>query len=617
MTAMRDWRPWLIFVIAAPVYGAVAAQWLQLNRITGDEPHYLIAAHALAYDASLDVKPVYGHGPWAEFGVPEPPHVAAIGASLISTHGLALPVLLALPYRLAGVLGAKLMLCIATALLVARFPSILARMTGERTWSLAVAATLALSLPYTMAAGQIYPDLLTGLICVWLIDDLAIGFAGAGSSAWRMLRYALMAGALPWLHQRHVLIAVIFATAFALRVAHDRGYGRQASRGLRTSTAVLALVLLFALVALNVAFISRLLGAQLGAQLPAFLGWYSVMIVTGLHLDQVNGLFFQNPVLFGGLLGLPRFARSAPLLTLLWIIVCAALLFPVAAFTIGYGGWAPAGRYGWDVAPLWILPLGAFVGWVLRQRGGRAVLATLLIAALLLQAAFAERWVRVFEFLLPGDRNQALWTHNSLFGRLRYFLPHFRSPERMFTWAPNWVWMIFAFACVALGTRLRGALRPPLFAAAALAVGAAAVLLTWPRTYDAVTLAGVELGGEVGKIEASGRAAHETVDPQGYLFVGPYLSLDPGCYRVTVAYDAETPAATPPTWDVIVFHPGPANLVQIEKGVLASSGAHQLQHGFAVQPGNHVEGLQFRVRYPGKGVVRVNQVTFEAAVPCE
>src|SRR5262249_806771 len=103
----------------------------------------------------------------------------------------------------------------------------------------------------------------------------------------------------------------------------------------------------------------------------------------------------------------------------------------------------------------------------------------------------------------------------------------------------------------------------------------------------------------------------------GYLFVGPFLSLDPGCYRVTVAYDAETPAATPPTWDVIVFHPGPANLLQIEKGQLASSGEHQLQHGFAVQPGNHVEGLHFRVRYPGKGLVRVNTVSFEAGVAWE
>src|SRR5262249_23022007 len=205
---------------------------------------------------------------------------------------------------------------------------------------------------------------------VWLIDDLAIGFAGAGSSAWRMLRYALMAGALPLLHQRHVFIAVIFATAFALRVAHGRGYRRPARRRLRTTTAVLAPVLLLALVALNVAFISRLLGAQLGAQLPAFLGWYSVMIVTGLHLDQVNGLFFQNPVLFGGLLGLPRFARSAPLLTLLWIIVCAPLLFPVPPFTIGYRAPPPAPRHRRGGAPLWGPPLRAFLGWGPPPRGG-------------------------------------------------------------------------------------------------------------------------------------------------------------------------------------------------------------------------------------------------------
>src|SRR5262249_49089464 len=158
--------------------------------------------------------------------------------------------------------------------------------------------------------------------------------------------YALMAGALPWLHQRHMPVAFVFALAFAVRVAHDlRPDARPLQlRALPTRGALVALALLLALVAFNVAFVSRLLGAQLGDQRPSFLGWYSVMIVLGLHLDQLHGVFFQNPLWFGGLLGLPRFARTTPLLALVWLVVYALLLAPVAAFTIGYGGWSPAGR---------------------------------------------------------------------------------------------------------------------------------------------------------------------------------------------------------------------------------------------------------------------------------
>ena len=42
-----------------------------------------------------------------------------------------------------------------------------------------------------------------------------------------------------------------------------------------------------------------------------------------------------------------------------------------------------------------------------------------------------------------------------------------------------------------------------------------------------------------------------------------------------------------------------------------------LRHSFAVPPGAHIEGLQLRIWFAGKGYVRIDGVTFEAGMPCE
>src|SRR5215475_5244995 len=60
----------IVAAVAAIAYLAIAIFWLErgMNVITGDEPHYLVVAHALVYNHSLDLRPVYGRGPWAGLG---------------------------------------------------------------------------------------------------------------------------------------------------------------------------------------------------------------------------------------------------------------------------------------------------------------------------------------------------------------------------------------------------------------------------------------------------------------------------------------------------------------------------------------------------------------------
>jgi hypothetical protein len=610
----------LVFLIAVSAYAAIGAYGLerQVYPITGDEPHYLVAAHALAYHGSLDVRPIYGHGVFAALGVPKAPHVAAVGEALISGHGLALPLLLALPYRIGGVLGAKLALCALVALLVSRFAPILMRWSGAPRWSLAVAIVLALSLPYTMAAGAVYPDLLVGLLSLWLLDDLMTGFASSPAPRWRMLRYGMMSGLLPWLHQRHIAVAAIFATALVLR-ARTEGErpGRRRPLAARPPgpPTWIALLAFFALVAPNLVFARVLSAAQLTANQPHPPDWDSATILLGMHLDQLHGLFLQNPLLFAALIGLPRFARARPAMSLLWGVVYLALLLPVTVFRLGYGGWTLAGRYQWDVAPLWVYPLGAFVGWLLVWRRGRVVLATLLGGALWAQAAFAARWLTVYEYMLP--KTQVLWGRNSLYGGLRDFLPCFSSPQQMFAHRPNWVWLGLALLCVLLGVAWRHGRRATVAAGAAMAAAAAGAVLAWRPVYEPIGYPPAQLAGEVGRPDGGARLAREGLDAPGVMLKGPYLSLRAGCYATTLAYEAGDDGGEPSSWMLTAFDPAPWRVRRLAGGPLPAAGAGgRLRETLAVPAGSDLQGFEFRLLFSGRGWVRVHGLTIEAGTQC-
>jgi hypothetical protein len=238
----------------------------------------------------------------------------------------------------------------------------------------------------------------------------------------------------------------------------------------------------------------------------------------------------------------------------------------------------------------------------------------------LLQAAFAARWLSVYEFLVApviGDtKSHVLWAQNSLYGGLRHLLPHFDSPEHLFATGPNAVWVGLAVLCIVAGIALRRRLHTTLVGAGVGMSLAAAALVAWPFPDQPIVLKGASLRGSVGRTRADGRFAQQPRDSRGYVFVSPFLALDAGCYRVTLDYQARTPPSDPPNWEMTVFHPYPGTPLVIHQVRLSTGGRHQLEHYFVVPPGHHLEGAQLRVLFPGRGFMRVNSVTIEPDPSC-
>jgi hypothetical protein len=342
---------------------------------------------------------------------------------------------------------------------------------------------------------------------------------------------------------------------------------------------------------------------------PHFAGRYAAMIALGVHLDQFHGLFFQNPLLFAGLAGLPLFARQSPPLFALWALVYIAMLAPLCVYQFAYGGWSFAGRYGWDLAPLWIVPLGYCVRWLLQRRGGRPVLAAVLTAAAAVQVVFALEWIPTDGFLIQEMSRRPVWALDGFYRNLRGALPLFADPRDMLVYPPNWVWVWLTVLVVALCELWpkHRALLAGVWAATGLAV---AIVFVLPRTERPFEIPGVLLAKSTGRDDGSARVAGEGLDAAGHLIASPHTWLRAGCYEVTLFYEASYPsAADSAVWESTGW-------TMLERGELPAAGPGSVfRHRLWVRPGERVANYQFRVWFSGAGQLRIEQLVI-AQISC-
>jgi len=429
----------------------------RIGLLSGDEPHYLIIAEAVVRDHSLNVFPVYARdreerrivGPtdWRN-------HCRGEGDTWYSVHGVGLPLVLSPVFAQFGALGVR----VALALFAGLIPFLVyygARLAGiGRAHAVGIALCTGTGLPFVATAGQIYPDLVTGVLVLaltllaWTATTRTIPRA-----AWVLA--ALILAFLPWLHVKNVLVAGILAATLAIakrkraRLAPDptRWWPWLVFTGLTS----LALLLSYHLVAFNSVLGPYSRGPTTNATL-----YQASMIFLGLHFDQAQGVFFQQPLFLVGLVGLPMFARRSPFVALGAAAAYVAILAPNAFHPCWYGCFSMSGRFMWAVAALWCLPLISLYAEL--GAAGRSVLAALGAFGILWQLRLATVW-----YTNPGGFMTS-WSsrqRNSLFaaewtGRL----PSFYDFDRYLSAFPNLVALLVALALIALGAVIVSRLMP-------------------------------------------------------------------------------------------------------------------------------------------------------------
>ena len=443
---LRLLRPVVAVGIPPLLTCLLAAFWVQSGRIRlfGDEPHYVIIAESVVRDGDVELRNNHALEERFPTHVGEvAPHAFAVGHRWYPLHGPGLGVLIAPGLSVGGVLGARLTTCALAALLPLTMFLWLDGLLGRReaTW-LTLAATL--SIPYVFGAVHLYPDPVAAAMAAPLLLLLAHPADGQRRyMAWAA--FWLVTGLLPLLMIKFLAPSILLAM-FAL--AGPPPYlQRLPGRHDALRTAPLFLVGPLILAAYHIVVFGDVLGPRGMGELSAGMN-QAVMVLLGLHLDQAQGIFLQQPLLLAGVPALGVMAVRRPGLAAAWCALYASLLVPNVLQIIPFGGASPSGRFAWPAAWLWLVPLAVTFSW---HRGQlERFFRPVLLVVCAYQAVLALRWLPS-PMTITNEFTPELALRNSLFPvGMRAWLPSFYSADFL-SFPPNVVAIVALLLLLASG----------------------------------------------------------------------------------------------------------------------------------------------------------------------
>jgi hypothetical protein len=315
---------------------------LTLSRevgLSGDEPHYLLVTESLLKDGDIRVQNNYANEDYRRFYVGKiGPHLAA--GTEYSVHGVLVSLLMLPGFALGGLDGVVVTEALLAALLLQTIYRMASELTRSPRLGLFAAAGFGLTAPGLFLGVSVYPEvpaaLVVALVSRRLLDDEPPG--RAASACW-----ALIVGALPFLHVKFVPLAAILAGALLSRYRQRSSFLHGFLAG---TTASVAAVLVFSYVTMGSFDPTAAYGHQriFVERVPLGIG--------GLLFDQEFGLLPSAPVYLLGLVGLVSLSRRHRLLGVVATLSLFAVMLPGAAHPLWTGGNAPPARFLFPALPL-------------------------------------------------------------------------------------------------------------------------------------------------------------------------------------------------------------------------------------------------------------------------
>jgi hypothetical protein len=379
-----SWPAWaaggLPFLLALVVSTAVL-RTMRTATPTGDEPHYLLYAAAIAH-GTFDLRGVYAHDVPRFFPAPTlAPHayVYRTDGALRGQHPPGLPLLLAPVVRLgAGAHTVRLVMIVLAALLGQELFGLLReQLPRARAARWAAWGAVMLLLPLLVYSGQIYPDEPAALVLVAVTRRLL----RPRLNGWATAIVAGGPALLPWLHPRYLP----FALGLCLW-ASRRGLRLQAPFALAAS-----------LVGLGGCFWywygspdPRQAYAPTGGQHWSVMAVYQHSV--GLLLSPDFGWLPWAPAQLVGVAGLGLLIRryGRGVLAALLVVGLYLLTLGTANATIGF---SYPGRYAVPFVPLVALPLALALA---RHRVLWLAFVPLALLSLVLTARGVRRWFDLY-----------------------------------------------------------------------------------------------------------------------------------------------------------------------------------------------------------------------------
>lgn len=626
---MRRPRAALLLGVLIFVYLFVASATLVIWQsrgvylLVGDEPHYLVMAKALAENFSLDQAAAYiseRANPviFAQTMEPLDPSLSSPAtqtfinqSGMFSVHAPGLGMLLALPFLIGGVLGAKVALIAVGAAVVAVAWFAVGAFTTVPWTRFAITAVTAIACPLLYSAGQVYPDVPAGVIVLLGLTWLLL--INRPHPRWQHALIIGLLSYLPWLQLKYSAPAALLVAALAWAWWRTR-------RGVALGAIVALGISLGTLFAFNVRAYGSVTGAYVDGGLEA--SGTAAMVFFGLLVDQNQGLLMLNPVLWAGLAGVVVLYRRQRRFALTWLLVVASLLAPNAMHPNWYGGGSFIGRFALPASIAFIIPAAAGLA-ALAERRPRAFWVVVALGGLM--QGIYWLWYALVSGIQPGlssgldlyNKPATTWLENyAVFGfPFERFLPALYNVDWAASFWPNFIWLAGGVALIWLCFRLSSSRnRQPRSLMVALAgfVGLviAAGMLAQPGPRSTVVLA-ADLPSQTGSVEGSSRVAIYGVDKPAFIAVGPQVSLRQGPYEVSVRYRSSAPAdLVIGRWELTDATTETVIRTQELRGTLGSSETAVDQFAYRTLT---AQVLEVRVAWYGTGEMAVDSVAVRNA----
>jgi hypothetical protein len=323
-------------------------------RATGDEPHYLLAAHSLVADRDFDLANNYDQLDYLDFyfsrDIDRQIRFNRAGQQILD-HQLGLPVLLAPAYALAGRLGVLGFQAILGGLLAGLTFKLAAFVSRDERAALIATLFVALSSPLLLYHYLVYPELLGALLTTLVIYyALTRHQATPGGAALVILSLVT----LPWLNRRFFPLAIVLALLIVWAWRSQNAGSRFTVYGLRFASpltdirfwSLLAAGLSIALLFWFDSQLSQPLQADITAPVDSSMALTRLGRSIGWLVDQQRGLFIFAPVYILALWGLPGLLAER---NRNW--------FVVIPFLVSLGLVAVAGGYwvAWELGPRFLV----------------------------------------------------------------------------------------------------------------------------------------------------------------------------------------------------------------------------------------------------------------------
>lgn len=336
-------------------------------RTTADEPQYLLTASSLVADGDLDISNQIADQVFLPYHeIPIDPQTTPLDASgrEVSPHDPLLPVLLALPYGVAGWIGAKASLALLAALTAGLTVWVAVRRLGVAPQSAAVAVAAAFAgLPLAGYGSQVYPEMPAALALLTAVAVLLRPVGHGERGKWDVWPALAAVVALPWLSVKYVPVAAVAGLALLRRSARTPHGPRPLP--IMAVAAAAGLIYLGAHQLIYGGWTAYASGDHFVTSgefgvigVDADLSGRSRRLV-GLLVDRGFGIATWNPTWLLAVPALAAAARSARLRPLVATVVVGWLNATFVALTM-HGWWVP-GRQLVVVLPLAALALARWI----------------------------------------------------------------------------------------------------------------------------------------------------------------------------------------------------------------------------------------------------------------